>query len=162
MTQKEALAQFIGANPRASLEDWIEFQVMHPFIRIKTVGPKNEVHINLEGKSGYLRPRDWLRNYRAEIQVRLEQELDRAINVLPPERIEFVLEKFSIKETRQTQAAIGVMKEFLEIMGEIEDICITPAGLIALSTAANNHGLNFDEKARRSWQLRLYDEKFTD
>jgi hypothetical protein len=159
MTQKEALATFIVDHPDATLAEWSKFQVKHPFIRIKTVGPKNEVQINLDQKSGFIRPKDWLRNYRAHIQQQFEQELNRALNVLPPERVDFVLSQFTKLPEDASLSVKAFIMTFIKYLHTYNDVQIFPLGLEALKYAALDYNVTIDDDYFEQLIQELCDDK---
>lgn len=103
MTVKEKVAMFIAESDHA-IDDWYQFQSVCPQVRVKSISSKDAVLINFEGKEGWFTPSDWLANYQSEIQLRLTQELARARNVLPQERLSKVIaDVFDIEAAKQAQ-----------------------------------------------------------
>jgi len=63
---------YLFTETEPSLDDWLEFQKTHSYLRIKTA-PNNRVLINLSGDTGFEEPRVWASNYLANLRERFEQ-----------------------------------------------------------------------------------------
>lgn len=113
MTVKEKVANFIRTTKYATIAEWREFQSECPQLRIKSVGSKGDVLINFEGKGVWLSPRDWYYNYVAAIQHRLEQEIRRARNILPPEVMTRLIGDDALKGNDSTQTKNDLVASIL-------------------------------------------------
>lgn len=80
MTVKEKVASFVKAGPH-SLDEWKDFILKVPSVRIKTQDFKGSVLlINFDGSGQWFKPDEWLANYQASILDRSVQELRRMAN----------------------------------------------------------------------------------
>lgn len=89
MTQKTRLYRLLTSSDArpSSYEFMVEVQQKVPSVRLQRVGSKGEVRMCLSEHEVWLNPIDWANNYRASIEERFELELQRAKEVLQPEKI---------------------------------------------------------------------------
>lgn len=123
MTANEKLAQFIlnQKEPNHDVMAWHRFQSTCPKVRVKTVGPNEDVLINLSGVTGWIKPTDWLANYQANCIQAYQNELSRLANVLPQEKLSIVTGSRRVQEQQVNREFISdddyqSIKEFVHDM----------------------------------------------
>lgn len=105
MTHSEELAKYLLEHKErldlGAFCNWAK-RVGHP-VRIKSVGSKGALKINLCKQGGWEDPSAWLSNYQTECTERWKTELKRLRNVLPPEEITQVLSSQGLVDERVVQ-----------------------------------------------------------
>lgn len=97
MTQKEELAQFICASKHEPRE-WRLFANKHSFIRVKEVGSNGDVLISLEKGDSWIKPIDWLINYKNACKSSTIRELERMKNIASEEELSEILNEYVVHE----------------------------------------------------------------
>lgn len=100
MTQKEELAQFISASKHDPTQ-WRMFANKHSFIRVKEVGSNGDVLISLEKGDSWIKPIDWLINYKNSCKSSTIRELERMKNITSKEEVSEILREYVVHEVPQ-------------------------------------------------------------
>lgn len=121
MTKKQRLAKFIINNPRAGKDEWAQFIMREPWVRIRTVG-KGQVQINLEGASGYIDPISWLANHRAGLIQDLRQCLSNSEGILTIEELVDCGIKCDKVEDESSETMRRILHELVERGNEFYNV----------------------------------------
>jgi len=114
VTRKAKVFNFISENPNATHAMWLEFQKLHPFIRIKQ-SSKQRTLINFSEQEAWFDPMSWAGNYQASLIERLNAAfMDcKAIHAFIPEGTELVT-WFEKELNERMQSFICEFKENLQ------------------------------------------------